>query len=41
MPFSYTGVLARAKRVWTAAKLEPIGLHEARHTFASLMIAAE
>jgi integrase len=25
---------------WTKAELEPIGLHEARHTFASLMIGA-
>ena len=27
-------------RLWKAAGLSPIGLHEARHTFASLMIAA-
>jgi integrase len=27
-------------RTWRAAGLEPIGLHECRHTFASLMIAA-
>jgi len=31
---------ARAKRAWKAAGLERITLHEARHTFASLMIAA-
>jgi integrase len=30
----------RATRTWRAAGLEPIGLHECRHTFASLMIAA-
>lgn len=30
----------RAQRAWKAAKLEPIGLHECRHTFASFMIAA-
>ena len=30
----------RARRVWLAAGLVPIGLHECRHTFASLMIAA-
>lgn len=30
----------RAQRAWKAAGLEPIGLHECRHTFASLMIAA-
>jgi integrase len=31
---------ARAKAAWHRAGLEPITLHEARHTFASLMIAA-
>src|SRR5438046_207742 len=31
---------ARAGKAWDAAKLEAIGLHECRHTFASLMIAA-
>jgi integrase len=30
----------RAATVWKAAGLGPIGLHEARHTFASLMTAA-
>jgi integrase len=30
----------RAQVAWRRAKLEPIGLHEARHTFASLLIAA-
>jgi integrase len=30
----------RAKKAWREAGLEPITLHEARHTFASLMIAA-
>jgi integrase len=30
----------RAKAAWRRAGLEPITLHEARHTFASLMIAA-
>jgi len=35
-------VRARALGAWDKAepKREPIGLHEARHTFASLMIAA-
>ena len=28
----------RAKKAWEAAKLEPITLHECRHTFASLLI---
>ena len=39
-PFSYNGLLDRAKRIWTLHGLDPIGLHECRHTFASLMIAA-
>jgi integrase len=30
----------RARRHWQAAGLNPIGLHECRHTCASLMIAA-
>jgi integrase len=30
----------RARRAWKDAGLEPITLHEARHTFASMMIAA-
>ena len=39
-PFDDEAVAARAKAAWTAAELEPVGLHEARHTAASLMIAA-
>ena len=39
-PFGPTGVHGRARRAWGAAGLRPIGLHEARHTFASTMIAA-
>jgi integrase len=39
-PFDYLPTLRRAQRVWKEAGLEPLGLHEARHTFASLMIAA-
>ena len=39
-PFSYDGILDRAKRIWNLHGLEPIGLHECRHTFASLTIAA-
>ena len=31
---------ARAKKAWMSARLQPITLHEARHTFASMMIAA-
>ena len=30
----------RAKLAWRKAKLDPIGLHECRHTYAAFMIAA-
>jgi integrase len=39
-PFNPKTANVRARAAWTEAKLKPIGLHEARHTFASLMIAA-
>jgi integrase len=39
-PFTSSNVWRRAHTAWKRAKLEPISLHEARHTFASLMIAA-
>lgn len=39
-PFSQGATNARADRAWLAAGLDPIRLHEARHTFASFMIAA-
>ena len=39
-PFDDSSLAARAETDWTKAKLEPITLHESRHTFASLMIAA-
>jgi integrase len=39
-PFSTATPSQRADRVWKAAKLKRITLHECRHTFASLMIAA-
>jgi len=39
-PFDYLKVTRAAQAAWKTAKLTPIGLHEARHTFASLMIAA-
>jgi integrase len=39
-PFTPSNVRKRAMAVWQRAGLEPIGLHECRHTFASLMIAA-
>jgi integrase len=38
--FDGSTVDARAKAAWRSAGLDPITLHEARHTFASLMIAA-
>ena len=34
------GATRKAKKIWEAAEIKPIGLHEARHTYASLMIAA-
>jgi integrase len=33
-------VRKRALTAWRRADLDPIGLHECRHTFASLLIAA-
>jgi integrase len=39
-PFHSATVTDRARRAWKSAGLEPIGLHECRHTFASMMIAA-
>jgi integrase len=39
-PFQSMTVWERARRAWKRAGLKPIGLHECRHTFASLMIAA-
>jgi integrase len=41
VPFSDSTLRTRAKREWNAAGLLTIGFHEARHTYASLMIAAE
>jgi integrase len=38
--FGATSITERADRAWKAAKLDRITLHEARHTYASLMIAA-
>lgn len=40
VPFNDTSVAQRARTAWKRARLELITLHEARHTFASLMIAA-
>jgi integrase len=39
-PFTPSNVRKRANAAWLPAGFEPIGLHECRHTFASLMIAA-
>jgi len=39
-PFSASSLYERALRAWRKAELEPICLHDCRHTFASLMIAA-
>ena len=39
-PFDPSTVVDRARKAWSRAELPPIGLHECRHTFASLMIAA-
>ena len=39
-PFEPRGLTASADTAWKAAGLERITLHECRHTFASLMIAA-
>jgi integrase len=40
LPFAHATALRRAARVWEAANLPTLGLHDARHTYASLMIAA-
>jgi integrase len=39
-PFTPSAARRRADRAWTAAGLERITLHEARHTYGSLLIAA-
>jgi integrase len=39
-PRSDGSIRKRAAKAWKDAQLDPIGLHEARHRFASLMIAA-
>jgi integrase len=39
-PFQPSNLWRRAQRAWKRASVEPIGLHEARHTFASVLIAA-
>jgi len=39
-PFDPSTVVDRARKAWAKSDLASIGLHECRHTFASLMIAA-
>ena len=39
-PLVTSNLWRRAQVAWRRAGLQPIGLHEARHTFASLLIAA-
>lgn len=39
-PFSYWGTLSRAARTWDRAGLERVTFHEARHTYASYLIAS-
>jgi integrase len=39
-PFTPTAVRKRALTAWRRLGLDPIGLHECRHTFARLLIAA-
>jgi integrase len=39
-PFQPSNLWRRAQRAWNRADFEPISLHEARHTFASVLIAA-
>jgi integrase len=39
-PFDSAGLATRAKKTWVAAGLEPVGLHDCRHTYAAFMIAA-
>ena len=40
LPLAHVSLRERALRAWARAGLEPIGLHECRHTFASMCIAA-
>ena len=39
-PLAPDALIERARKAWRAAGLEPIGLHECRHTYAAFMIAA-
>lgn len=35
-----SGAIKKMRRIWERAELEPLGLHEARHTYASILIDA-
>jgi integrase len=39
-PFNRDQLVARGKKAWKKAGVQPLGLHEARHTCASIFIAA-
>jgi integrase len=39
-PFDSGRLIGRARRVWALAGLEPLCLHDCRHTYAAFMIAA-
>jgi integrase len=39
-PFDPSNALRAARRAWSQAGLRPLGFHECRHSYASLMIAA-
>jgi integrase len=39
-PFSPSTIAQRAERAWKEHRVDPVTLHECRHTFATLMIAA-
>ena len=39
-PFDSAGLATRARKAWAAAGLEPVGLHDCRHTYAAFMVAA-
>lgn len=39
-PLNTKHLYPRLRKTWAAAGLEPLGLHEARHTFASIAISA-
>lgn len=40
VPESYSGLTQRLAKRWKAAGLEPLGLHQGRHTYVSILIAA-